>query len=82
MTRRKKRRAVMPDISMCSGDNCPIKAECFRFTAVPSEYVQAYFTAVPYDEKTGCEFFWDNKDRPAVKTYAGGKPNYCTTDGK
>lgn len=50
----------MPDISMCSGDDCPIKDNCYRYIAKPSEYLQAYFSEVPYNNQTNsCEYFWD-----------------------
>ena len=32
----------MPDISMCSNDECPLKNSCYRFMATPSEYMQSY----------------------------------------
>lgn len=31
----------MPDISMCSSDNCPMKDKCYRSTATASKY-QSY----------------------------------------
>lgn len=37
----------MPDICMCSGNECPIKNQCKRFTATPSEYGQSYFFEIP-----------------------------------
>lgn len=49
----------MPDISMCKGDGCPIKQDCYRFTARPSEFYQSYFAVVPYDKKTGCDHYWE-----------------------
>jgi len=32
----------MPDITMCDSVECPRKNECYRYTAKPSEYRQAY----------------------------------------
>ena len=47
----------MPDITMCVGENCPIKNICFRFTSKPDNY-QSYFTEVPYDHtKDKCDHF-------------------------
>lgn len=46
----------MPDISMCSGDGCPIKEKCYRFTAKPDEYLQSYIQPPYKDGK--CEMFW------------------------
>jgi hypothetical protein len=51
----------MPDISMCSGDKCPLKENCYRFLAEPSEFRQSYFMTPPYNHQTKeCEYFWDN----------------------
>ena len=36
----------MPDISLCSGEGCPMKDTCYRFVAKPGEW-QSYFTAPP-----------------------------------
>lgn len=50
----------MPDITMCKGDYCPIKENCYRFMAKPDAY-QSYFQDLPYyiDEKNipKCEYF-------------------------
>lgn len=52
----------MPDIAMCMGTNCPLKESCYRHTAEPSEYRQAYFAEVPYKDGT-CDHYWDNEQR-------------------
>jgi hypothetical protein len=52
----------MPDISMCSGAECPIKDTCYRFKATPSEWRQSYFTNPPIKEDGTCDYFmeiWD-----------------------
>lgn len=47
----------MPDITMCSGEGCPVKEKCYRFTAKPSEYWQSYFIDPPIkDDK--CDHYW------------------------
>ena len=52
----------MPDITMCSGNNCPIKHDCYRFVATPDKYMQAIFTTVPYDKKEQtCTHYWNIK---------------------
>lgn len=53
----------MPDITMCKGENCTIKEECYRFTAKPSER-QAYFVESPCTRKMGgtaCDHYWPNE---------------------
>lgn len=46
----------MADITMCTGDGCPLKEKCCRFTAEKSEW-QSYFLTPPFDGKT-CEIYW------------------------
>jgi len=57
----------MADITKCSGDNCPIKETCYRFTAVDSKWLQSYFEKIPYNhERKICDYFmkvWDKKDK-------------------
>mgnify|MGYP000013904373 FL=1 len=49
----------MPDITMCSGEGCPLKEKCWRYLAEPSEYWQSYFMKAPYAYETpGCEHYW------------------------
>jgi hypothetical protein len=51
----------MPDISMCSGEKCPLKENCYRFLATPNEFRQSYFMNPPYNDETKeCNHFWDN----------------------
>lgn len=43
----------MPDIAMCAGvkfrSECPLRENCYRFRAIPTEYRQAYFTEAPFE---------------------------------
>ncbi len=49
----------MADITMCSGEGCELKLECYRHTA-NREYYQSYFIKPPI--KNGkCDMFWGNK---------------------
>jgi hypothetical protein len=45
----------MADITMCSGERCPLKQICYRHTAKPSER-QSYFAQSPVLGGT-CEYF-------------------------
>lgn len=50
----------MSDISMCSGNNCPLKENCYRFLAAPNPYRQSYFTEPPFNKVIeDCDYFWD-----------------------
>jgi len=46
----------MPDISKCTGGDCPLKETCFRYLAKPS-FRQSYFAEPPYTDQ-GCEHYW------------------------
>lgn len=45
----------MPDITMCSGDDCPLKEDCFRYYAKPDKH-QSYFMGTPFYENK-CGYF-------------------------
>lgn len=47
----------MPDITMCSGEGCPFKESCYRFTAKPNEYRQSYFVEPPIKDGK-CDHYW------------------------
>lgn len=50
----------MTDITKCRGDGCPIKDNCYRYTA-PSSEMQSYFIEIPFeikDEIFECNMFW------------------------
>ena len=53
----------MPDISMCSGVDCPLKEKCYRYRAVPTEFRQSYFTVPPFKDGN-CNKFWDISKEP------------------
>lgn len=53
----KKPTEKMADITMCLGTGCPHKETCYRFTAKPSEYRQAYFMEAPIKEGK-CDMYW------------------------
>ena len=47
------------DITMCFGEDCPIKKDCIRYVAKPEQY-QSYFTEIPYKDGK-CDCFRDCK---------------------
>ncbi len=47
----------MPDIAMCKGGDCPRKAECYRFRAVPTPQRQSYFMTPPVRADGSCTHF-------------------------
>ena len=50
----------MPDISMCNGQDCPIKEYCYRYTAEPSEFWQTW-GMFEFNKETGCNYFMANE---------------------
>ena len=64
----------MPDITMCSGEKCPLKQMCHRYTAKPSNY-QSYFMKPPISEGK-CEHFL--KTEPNNCKYVKREGESCT----
>ena len=57
----------MADITMCNDYSCPLKENCYRYTATANEHYQMYLTSSPwlYHDEDGqkvvkCKYFWDN----------------------
>ena len=51
----------MADITCCSGNDCPVKETCYRFTAPKSLVWQSYFMEPPFEIKDSvftCEMYW------------------------
>lgn len=51
----------MADITMCKGNGCPKKVQCYRYSATVNHYRQSYFITVPIKEDKSCDHFIDNK---------------------
>jgi len=49
----------MPDISLCNNRECPLRAECYRYRAVPTSTVQTYTAFEVPEGEDRCEFFMD-----------------------
>lgn len=52
----------MADITMCHGNDCPLKNKCYRYTAYASPYWQSIFTEIHYKDGK-CKHFWNNKGK-------------------
>ena len=50
----------MPDITMCSGNNCELSSTCYRYKAEPTPYRQSYFCTPPNDGLE-CDYYWEIK---------------------
>lgn len=51
----------MSDITMCTGEGCPLKNKCYRYTAHADPYWQSYFMTPPYKNGELCAQFWENE---------------------
>ena len=51
----------MTNISLCHGEHCPIRDECYRHTAKPIGDYQSWLS-LTREEQDGCEYFWPVKE--------------------
>lgn len=66
----------MPDITMCGGEGCSIKGSCYRYTAKPSPYQQAYFAHSPCNiTGTTCSYFMSTEVLRGVGKHLRGESN-------
>jgi hypothetical protein len=65
----------MPDITMCKGAGYEICDDCYRRTAKPSEFRQAYFTEPPLNlnEYGDCAYRWPTKPASDHRTNEQGE---------
>ena len=47
----------MSDITLCKGNNCPMKEQCKRYTSTPNSTKQWYYTESPIKDGK-CDIFW------------------------
>jgi hypothetical protein len=48
----------MPDITMCTGGDCPRAKLCYRHTAMETEGRQAFFKNPPVEKNGDCRYYW------------------------
>ena len=51
----------MPDVTKCKGEGCKLVEFCWRFTCIPSQHYQSYFTESPVNKDGTCDEYWENK---------------------
>jgi hypothetical protein len=62
----------MPDITMCTNEECPLKKSCYRFMGIPSQWqsfshfsggenCEAYILLVPGDRVRPYDNPWDKE---------------------
>ena len=64
----------MPDICMCSGQRavsigvltCPLRNDCYRYTATPTKGRQSYFAVAPFLTCGICEQFYPTTARTSL----------------
>lgn len=47
---------------MCDNSKCPSRNQCYRFTATPSNFYQAYGAFEVKEGEEKCEYFWEDLD--------------------
>jgi hypothetical protein len=47
----------MTDICKCKGTDCPLKENCYRFTAKSDDVYQSYFVDPPIKDSK-CDMYW------------------------
>jgi hypothetical protein len=53
----------MADITMCQDKECILKDECYRYTATPNPWRQAYFVYSPRDGGACKEYVPNGKEK-------------------
>lgn len=66
------------DITFCTGKSCPMKGNCFRYTA-KAYGKRDFFSEAPYEKTSGsCDRFLDNNEQVKKLAYElylqAGKP--------
>lgn len=56
----------MSDITKCSGEQCPFKEDCYRFTAKADEMYQSWFIKPPIINNR-CDMFWGRQNDYTMK---------------
>lgn len=56
----------MSDITKCKGTDCPVKEQCYRYTAKANELWQSYFVEPPIKDGK-CEMFWGENQEQIFK---------------
>lgn len=49
----------MPDITMCTNEDCPLSYSCWRFNCPPSQYFQSYARFEPHEvlDEIECDMY-------------------------
>jgi len=55
----------MPDITMCSNEQCPLAQKCYRYRATPSCY--QYYLHFKPDEQGVCEMYWPTRSQQRLE---------------
>ena len=59
----------MPDITKCTGEHCPWRLDCYRYSSPSSEY-QSFFVNVPgkwVGSWWACIHFWPSEQNGGTK---------------
>jgi len=45
------RRNIVPDVTMCTDEDCPARNQCYRYRAIPNKHWQSYFKQSPRNDR-------------------------------
>jgi hypothetical protein len=51
----------MADITKCKNENCKLKEDCYRYTALDGKYQSYMFMDKEVKNYAECEYFWGNE---------------------
>jgi hypothetical protein len=71
----------MPDITMCHGEGCKRKLDCYRYRAIPTEQRQAYFGGSPFNPDGSCTEFLVLRVKDLLRPEIGGRVTRCPNCG-
>ena len=51
----------MDDLTKCTGEGCPLRYDCHRFTKIDYYREETFFVEVPFNHKLEtCEYIWND----------------------
>lgn len=50
----------MADITMCQNENCKLKEDCYRYTALAAKEQRYILIEKEVKNAIECEYYWDN----------------------
>jgi hypothetical protein len=58
----------MADITKCNDSDCPLRENCYRFTAKESDWQYYFMNSLRVEEKDTCNYYWETKEKNKTTT--------------